>query len=62
MTDLAKIAFAKPGRKPAGTIVMFAGPDVALVNSSKHPIEGDDALPFRNVLLQACHERLRIFA
>ena len=30
MTDLAKITFAKPGRKPAGTIVLLAGPDAAL--------------------------------
>ena len=30
MTDRAKIAFAKPAAKPGGTVVAFAGPDVAL--------------------------------
>jgi leucyl aminopeptidase len=30
MTDLAKIAFAKAGRKLAGTIVVLAGPEAAL--------------------------------
>src|SRR5262249_52478723 len=30
MTDLAKITFAKAGRKPAGTILVLAGPDAAL--------------------------------
>ena len=30
MTDRARIAFAKPAAKPGGTVVAFAGPDVAL--------------------------------
>jgi leucyl aminopeptidase len=30
MTDLASIAFAKSGRKPAGSLVVFAGDDLAL--------------------------------
>ena len=30
MTDRARIAFAKPGARPGGTVVAFAGPDVAL--------------------------------
>ena len=30
MTDFAKIAFAKVGRKPAGTVVLFIGEDLAL--------------------------------
>jgi hypothetical protein len=30
MTALATIAFQKPGRKPAGTLVVLAGDDVQL--------------------------------
>lgn len=30
MTDRARISFVKPATKPAGTVVLFAGPDVAL--------------------------------
>ena len=30
MTDRARIAFAKPATKPGGTVVVLAGPDVAL--------------------------------
>ena len=35
MTATLNIAFAKPGRKPTGTVVIFAGPGLALGPQAK---------------------------
>ena len=35
MTDFARIAFAKAGKKPAGTVVIFAGEDLAFGTQAK---------------------------
>ena len=43
MTDLAKIMFAKPSRKAAGTIVVLAGPDNQL-GPAAHDLGLDDVI------------------